>query len=88
MVIRRGFEKETAQDVLMFLMEETGELAKAMRKYLGRKTDQEKADRYGNVREELADVLIIIFDLANILEVPLSEALYEKEQANEKRVWS
>ncbi len=88
MVVRRGFEKETPQDVLMFFVEETGELAKAMRKYLGRKTDKEKIDRYGNVEDELADMLIYLIDLANILEVPLFEALYKKEQENEKRIWN
>ncbi len=87
MVVRRGFDKETPQDVLLLLVEEVGELAKALRKYLGIKLDEEKRDRYPILKSEIADVFIYLIDLANLLQISLFHALYEKEQENEKRSW-
>lgn len=87
MVVRRGFDKETPRDVFLLLIEEVGELAKSMRKYLGLKTDQKKQERYTQLEGELADVFIYLLDLANLLEIPLFQALHAKEQENEKRSW-
>ncbi|MCD6500485.1 hypothetical protein J7K42_00505 [bacterium] len=87
MVIRRGFDKETPQDVLLLLVEEIGELAKALRKYLGLKSNEEKGDRYPILEGEIADVFIYLLDLANLLQISLFHALHEKEQENEKRSW-
>lgn len=87
MVVRRGFDKETPRDIFLLFIEEIGELAKAMRKYLGLKTDQDKQERYTKLESELADVFIYLLDLANTLEISLFRALYEKEQENEKRSW-
>lgn len=87
MVVRRGFDKETPRDTLLLFVEEVGELAKAMRKYLGLKTDQDKQERYTDLESELADVFIYLLDLANLLGVNLFRALHEKEQENEKRSW-
>jgi hypothetical protein len=42
LVNQRGFEKETPTDVMLLMVEEVGELAKALRKYVGLKIDQEK----------------------------------------------
>lgn len=88
MVVRRGFDKETPRDVLLLMVEEVGELAKATRKYLGLKSDEERKGRYPNLESELADVFIYLLDLANLLEISLFHALHEKEQENEKRSWS
>jgi len=87
MVVRRGFDKETPRDALLLFVEEVGELAKAMRKYLGLKTDQNKQERYTKLESELADVFIYLLDLANLLDISLFHALREKEQENEKRSW-
>ena len=87
MVMRRGFDKEKPRDILLLLVEEVGELAKALRKYLGLKTDQNKQERYTELESELADVFIYLLDLANLLETSLFHALREKEQENEKRSW-
>lgn len=87
MVVRRGFDKETPRDVLLLMVEEVGELAKAVRKYLGLKSDQERKDRYPALEGELADVFIYLLDLANLLNISLFHALHEKEQENEKRTW-
>lgn len=87
MVVRRGFDKETPRDVLLFMVEEVGELAKAIRKYLGLKLDEERKKRYPTLEGELADVFIYLLDLANLLDISLFHALHEKEQENEKRSW-
>ncbi len=87
MVVRRGFDKETPRDVLLLFIEEVGEFAKAMRKYLGLKTDQDKQERYTKLESEIADIFIYLLDLANLLEISLFRAFHEKEQENEKRSW-
>ena len=87
MVVRRGFDKESPRDVLLLMVEEVGELAKALRKYLGLKSDEDRKDRYPALEGELADVFIYLLDLANLLNISLFHALYEKEQENEKRSW-
>ena len=88
MVVRRGFDKETPRDILLLMVEEVGELAKAVRKHLGLKSDEERKERYPKLEGELADVFIYLLDLANLLEISLFHALHEKEQENEKRSWS
>jgi len=88
MVKRRGFEDESAQDVLLLMTEEVGELAKAARKYVGLKSEENRQDRYSTLESEMADVFIYLLQLANLFEVSLVDALYEKEQENEKRTWS
>jgi NTP pyrophosphatase (non-canonical NTP hydrolase) len=87
MVIRRGFDKEKPQDILLLLIEEIGEVAKAMRKHLGLKTDQSKKKTH-DLEGELADVFIYLLDLANSLDISLIEAFKKKEEENEKRTWS
>lgn len=87
MVVRRGFDKETPRDVLLLMVEEVGELAKAVRKYLGLKSDEERKERYPALEGELADVFIYLLDLANLLDISLFHALHKKEQENEKRLW-
>ncbi len=87
MVRRRGFDQESSQDLLLLLIEEVGELAKAMRKSIGIKTDQNKAYLY-NTQEELADIFIYLLDLANTLNISLFDAFYAKEIENEKRQWN
>lgn len=88
MVVRRGFDKETPRDVLLLMVEEVGELAKAVRKYSGLKSDEERKERYPSLEGELADVFIYLLDLSNLLEISLFHALRAKEQENEKRSWS
>jgi NTP pyrophosphatase (non-canonical NTP hydrolase) len=87
MVARRGFSHETPRDIMLLFVEEVGELAKAMRKRLGMKTDPEKQGHYGQLEGEFADVLLYLLDLANAFDVSLIDALRKKEQENEKRVW-
>jgi len=82
MVIKRGFDNEKPQDVFLLLVEEVGELAKAMRKYLGLKTDQnkDKQDKYSKLEDEMADVFIYLLDLSNLLKIFLFDSLHKKEK--------
>jgi len=81
----RGFDKETAQDTLLLMIEEVGELARAIRKRVGIKSDDKS--RIYPVQEELADILAYLLHLSNILKLDLEESFWKKEEENKKRVW-
>lgn len=81
----RGFDNESAQDTLLLMTEELGELARAVRKHAGIKID-DKTDVYP-LQEELADTQIYLLYLANILGISLEESFWKKEAENEKRTW-
>jgi len=81
----RGFDKESARDTLLLMTEELGELAKAIRKTSGIKTD-DKSQTY-HIDEELADIQIYLLHLSNTLNINLEEAFWNKEDENNKRVW-
>jgi NTP pyrophosphatase (non-canonical NTP hydrolase) len=81
---RRGWADESAQDTLLLLTEEIGELARAVRKAAGiaRDGDWEGQD----AGEELADVQLYLVHLATILGVDLANAVTAKERVNADRV--
>lgn len=83
--IERGFSKDP-KDQLLFLAEEVGELAKAVRGHinLGFSDTTTRAD----VQEEIADVQIVLTILANMLDVDIAEAVRSKEAKNEHRQWT
>lgn len=87
-VKERGFEDESPKDLLVLLIEEVGEFAKAIRKYSGIKVDSEKKDKYPALQEEIADVLIYIIDLANTLNINLDESYRIKDDINDSRFWN
>ncbi len=84
-VIERGFDKETVNEVFTLLIEEIGELAKAIRKHGGVKVD--KKSKHHNLEDETADVFWLLIDLCNRLDIDLQEAFYYKEIKNQKRKW-
>ncbi len=86
-VIQRGFDEETPTDIMLLMVEEVGELAKALRKYVGLKIDQDKKDRYSEIEHELADVFIYLLSLSNACKIDLFQSLKEKEHKNNKRFW-
>jgi len=86
-VVQRGFDDEAPSDIMLLMVEEVGEFAKALRKYIGLKIDQNKKDKYTQLEHELADVFIYLLDLANVCEIDLFQALKEKEYENNKRFW-
>lgn len=83
----RGFEQETLRDVVLLLIEEVGELAKAVRKRTGLKTAA-SGDAEKNVAQELADCLIYLLDIANLAGVDLDAAFRAKEAINSRKVWT
>jgi NTP pyrophosphatase (non-canonical NTP hydrolase) len=85
-VVERGFGEETPLDIMLLLVEEVGELAKAIRRHAGIKID-ETANEHGRAPEELADVLSYVLNLANQLNVDLIEAFRDKERINAERIW-
>ncbi|WP_146582366.1 MazG nucleotide pyrophosphohydrolase domain-containing protein [Neorhodopirellula pilleata] len=67
---RMYYEKDVARGVdgtFMWLMEEVGELASALR-----------GDDRENLKEEFADVIAWLFTIANVADVNLAEALSAK----------
>lgn len=68
----RGFSKQRVQDKMLLLFEETGELAKAIRKTLPEASvDYEKIENYTDVEEEIADIFIVLVSICNRLNINL-----------------
>lgn len=86
MVKRRGFDDEEFQDVILLLLEEIGELARAARVFRGLKV-RKRTITADDIGYELADCLVYILDLANIANLSLDEMLRKKEMMNSKRKW-
>ena len=82
---QRGFNLTDPSKKLVMLLEEAGELAKATRKVTGLKFTETTAQT--NVREELADVQIVLLGLASMLDVDMFDAVKEKEAKNRTREW-
>lgn len=86
LAVERGFDEETVPEVFTLLVEEIGELAKAIRKHNGQKVDLSRKQH--EVEEEAADVFWLLLDLCNRLDIDLAEAFDAKEAKNAKRKWS
>ncbi len=85
----RGFTNQSIQDKMLLLLEETGELAKAIRKTLPEASiDYNKIENYTNIEEEIADVFIVLTSICNELNINLFEAVLNKEKNNIKRKWN
>lgn len=83
--IERGFSDETAQDSFMLLVEELGEVAKAMRPLYGVKVADDST--ISDLSHELADVLLLLISLSNKLNINLWDAVIAKERKNHTRNW-
>lgn len=78
--LQRGYTKERPKDCLLLMVEEVGELARALRK-------REKLARHGsypgsNEAHELADVFLYVVHMANVLGLDLADVVREKESIN------
>lgn len=85
LAVERGFDKETVPEVFTLLVEEIGELAKAIRKQNGQKIDASRKQH--DTEEEAADVFWLLIDVCNRLDIDLAKAFAEKEEKNAQRVW-
>ena len=84
----RGFNNQSIELKLMLLMEEVGELANSIRKdSTSLPIDRCKINNYSPIEEEIADVLIVLFSIANKLQIDLYDAFLKKERDNIKRKW-
>ena len=85
----RGFNKEKSSDKILLLVEEVGELAKAIRKNerkLG--IDKTKEYNYSSIESEIADIFIVLLSICDILNMDLLKVFLDKEEENIKRTWS
>lgn len=82
----RGFNTSDKFYECCLLAEETGELIAAVRKN-AKGGSIGSGSKIGDVKEELADVLIYVLSLANMHGLNLEEAFREKEEVNKQRVW-
>jgi NTP pyrophosphatase (non-canonical NTP hydrolase) len=86
MNIERGFTtNEDASKKLVVLMEEVGELARAIRKTVGLKFSD--TTHVADIADELADVQIVLLGLASIVHVDMFDAVAKKEEKNRMRTW-
>ncbi|MDP6541979.1 MAG: MazG nucleotide pyrophosphohydrolase domain-containing protein [Phycisphaerales bacterium] len=79
LIKERYFPTDSARGIAktyLWLAEEQGELAKALGKYESGERDMQ------NLAEEFADVLAWLATLANITEIDLSQAIYDKYISN------
>lgn len=85
----RGFSEQKVQDTMLLLFEETGELAKAIRKTIPNfAIDYKKIENYTDIEEEIADVFIVLTSICNKLNINLYDAITNKEEKNIKRQWT
>lgn len=84
----RGFDKQEITNAMLLLLEETGELAKAIRKTLPEASvDLDKLQNYDTIESEIADVFIVLTSICNKLNIDLYECIKNKEKENIERVW-
>lgn len=85
----RGFKKEQSTDKIVMLMEEVGELAKAIRKEKSKLAiDYNRISEYESVEGEVADVFIVLLSICINEHINLMEAVLKKEETNINRKWS
>lgn len=86
MIDVRGFQDETAQDIMLLLTEEVGELARAIRKTTNMKTDTNK--KYDiDIEGEIVDVFNYLLSMCRVLNIDLLTAFKNKEKVNCNRTW-
>ena len=88
MIEIRGFSGQTPEEIMLFLTEEVGELAKEVRKLRKYKMDISKKENMElDLEGEIADVFIYILSMCRVANVNLIEAFKKKEEKNCKREW-
>lgn len=84
--IRKGHIDDSIKTKLMILVEEFGELAKALRIFKNMRVHADTARP--NLSDEFGDVLYLVIALANRCNVDLAQALMKKIAKDEKKVYS
>lgn len=84
----RGFANQEIEKTMLLLLEEVGELAKAVRKNAtDMRIDKNKMNHYDTIESEVADVFIVLTSVCNKLDIDLYKSLKDKEEENIKREW-
>ena len=84
----RGFSNQNIENTMLLLLEEVGELAKAIRKdATNMSVDKNRLGHYDTIESEIADVFIVLTSICNKLDIDLFKAIKDKEQENIKRIW-
>ena len=84
----RGFANQEIEKAMLVLLEEVGELAKAIRKNATNIcVDKNKIDSYSSIESEIADVFIVLTTICNKLDIDLFKVIKDKEEENIKRDW-
>jgi NTP pyrophosphatase (non-canonical NTP hydrolase) len=91
-----GWDNHTHEKAFLLMMEEIGELAKAMRKVMGYAIEQDNPYKpvqdqsavRANIEEEFADVLNYFIELANRFDIDLEKVYRNKMTQNFQRSWS
>ena len=72
----RGFEKQEIEKTMLLLLEEVGELAKAIRKNATNMSiDNNKINNYDTIECEVADVFIVLSSVCNKLDFDLFKSV-------------
>ena len=82
----RGWDKRTVLEKMLFMTEEVGEVAKAIRKEAAM-YGYEKPENTDHLAEELVDVFNYILDIANVYDIDLETAFRDKWEKNNTRDW-
>lgn len=84
----RGFANQEIEKTMLLLLEEVGELAKAIRKTATNMgVDNNKINHYDTIESEVADVFIVLNSVCNKLNIDLYQSLKDKEKENINRTW-
>jgi NTP pyrophosphatase (non-canonical NTP hydrolase) len=86
MKIDRKFNGVSIEREMMLMLEEFGELARAIRKETKGRLDPTKTYDT-SVEEELADVFIYLLNIANMCDVDMFKSFKNKERKNCSREW-
>jgi NTP pyrophosphatase (non-canonical NTP hydrolase) len=83
--VERGFTKRGMGAQALKLVEEVGEICRAVDALEGQPQDPQ--GRVNDLGEEAADTLIMLMSVINRAGIDLEEAFRRKEERNETRVW-
>ena len=76
---KKGWDKVSVEYLWMFLIEEVGELASAIRRFKKQFPDRKKV----NVEGEIMDVLSYLFQIADVFDIDLNSAFEKHKEHNQ-----
>lgn len=86
-MLKENNYNNTPLELLCYLTEEVGELAKEIRKHESNMEMDINKKYSSNIKDELADVFIYVLTIADKYNIDLLDALKRKETINLERTW-